>query len=506
VTPFGSLSIRGKLVGVILLTTALSLLGGFAFVTVNDVRGFKQDMAEGTVLMARVIGDHSVSALTFGDRPEAAKILARLEALPAVEAAHLYDREGALFASFARTPGDPAPPAAAEAQHEFRGQRLHVFEPVVYQNERYGSIHVAASTLPLEHKIRRHLLILLAVLLALIFASIIFALRLQRIISEPILSLAETARWVSRTHDYSVRVEKTGADEIGALCDGFNDMLGELGKTHAELRDKSALLETLYAQEREASRNLQELNEMKTSFLVVTSHELRTPLTIIRGYTEALLGGILGSVSEAQRNSIAACQRMAYRMVETLANIQQMLEINEGLMVANPTAVDLRAAASEILEGLAPFVAQRRQRVSMDAPEAVHVTADKDKLEIVLVNLLQNAIKFTQDGGEIRVRLLSEPQAAHLIVEDTGIGIDAAELPRIFERFYPSADWLHHRSGKFQFEARGSGLGLAIAKSYVEAHGGRIWAESAGRGKGSAFHLVLPFGAKEQAVSVATVS
>src|SRR5207245_3977992 len=100
--------------------------------------------------------------------------------------------------------------------------------------------------------------------------------------------------------------------------------------------------------------------------------------------------------------------------------------------------------------------------------------------------------KFTPDAGEIRVRVTEDAEDVHITVEDTGIGIDSTELERIFEKFYTSPDPSHHTSGDYKFEARGTGLGLSIAKSYVEAHGGRIWAESAGSGKGSRFHILLP--------------
>lgn len=486
------LSIRDKLVGSILLTTTLCLSGGFAFVIAIDIRGFKREMVDSTVFMARVVGDHTVAALAFGDRTEAEKVLRTLEGVPNVEVARLYDTRGEVFATFIRTPTGRFPPLPPGAYHEFHEGLLHVFEPVVGQGERYGAIHLAASTRPLGEKVRRHLWVMLGALTALILLSVPLAVALQRALSEPILRLADTARWVSRTHDYGVRVAKTSEDELGVLCDGFNEMLGELGRKTEELKEKGAMLETLYRQEREVTHTLQALNEMKTNFLVVTSHEMRTPVTVIRGYLEALLGGVVGRLSDAQRDALAACQRMVYRMVEAIANIQQMLEVNEGFVVAKPAAVDLRATAREMLEELAPFIDQRRQRVVLHAPEAVHVTGDQDKLEFVLVHLIQNAIKFTPDGGEIRVVLTADPEDAHLTVQDTGVGIDPREIERIFERFYTTVDHIHHKSGRYQFEARGSGLGLAIARSYVEAHGGRMWAESEGRGQGSRFHVVLP--------------
>src|SRR5262249_6648072 len=146
---------------------------------------------------------------------EAAKVLAKLQGVAGVEAAYLYDAQGEVFAVFDRSGARDAPPPRAEASREFAGGRLHVFEPIAYQNERYGTLYVAVSTQALDAKTRRPLLVMPAPLLALILLSWLFALRPQRIVSEPILSLATTARWISDSHDYSVRVAKTGDDEIG---------------------------------------------------------------------------------------------------------------------------------------------------------------------------------------------------------------------------------------------------------------------------------------------------
>ena len=496
-TRYADLSIRSKLLGAILLTTSLSLLVGFGFVFVSDVRTFRADMAESSTLMARLVADHAVGPLAFRDRVEAERILSRLAVHPGIEAAELFDAQGRVFARFRTLPPD-APPPDGGPTRAFVGDHLHVFEPVAHGADQYGALRLVTSTAGLREKIRRHLLVLGGAFALLVLLSLAFAWRLQRALSDPVLRLTETVRWISAAHDYSVRVPKSGSDEVGVLCDGFNEMLAELGRKNAELRDKGALIEELFKQERQVSRTLEELNEMKTSFLVVTSHELRTPLTVIKGYNEALLGGVLGRLSEQQRKALEACERMLHRLVEVVGKIQQMLDAGQGPGRAPVGSVELRGRAGEVLAELEPFVAQRRQTLHTDAPEAVHVPAQREKLEYVLVGLLQNAVKFTGDEGEVRLSILREGDAVRITVADSGIGIEPEHLERIFESFYTSTDTLHHRSGRFQFGARGASLGLAIARSYVEAHGGRIWAESEGRGRGARFHVVLPLAARKR--------
>jgi signal transduction histidine kinase/ligand-binding sensor domain-containing protein len=284
------------------------------------------------------------------------------------------------------------------------------------------------------------------------------------------------------------------------------NLYGTLEEKNMMIVESLHEIEELYKNEQEVTRALQELNQMKTNFMIVTSHEMRTPLTILKGYHELLLDGYLGTLSAAQQNSISTCQRTIDRLIESFNDSLEMLKIDEGRVVLKLTKLDLKATLKEILEELASFTEQRKQDVRLEAPDKMYaISADSEKVRLILLNLIQNAIKFTPDGGRICVSLASEPDGAHITVEDTGIGLERTELERIFEKFYTSPDPSNHTSGEYQFGARGTGLGLAIAKSYVEAHGGRIWAESAGSSKGSSFHVILPVKAQAAAASQSEV-
>jgi signal transduction histidine kinase/ligand-binding sensor domain-containing protein len=271
------------------------------------------------------------------------------------------------------------------------------------------------------------------------------------------------------------------------------DLYGALEEKNMMIVESLHEIEELYKSEQQVSRALQELNQMKTNFMIVTSHEMRTPLTILKGYHELLVDGYLGEISLNQKNSLTACQRTIDRLIQSFNDSLEMLKIEEGRVALNLTSLNLNAITEGIIEELSCFIEQRRQNIRLEAPDRPpSISADAEKLRLVLINLIQNAIKFTPDQGDIQINIASEPGGVHIIVRDSGIGIETTELERIFEKFYTSPDPSNHTSGEFQFEARGTGLGLAIAKSYVEAHGGRIWAESAGSGKGSCFHIMLP--------------
>ncbi|MBX7224349.1 MAG: GAF domain-containing sensor histidine kinase [Blastocatellia bacterium] len=244
--------------------------------------------------------------------------------------------------------------------------------------------------------------------------------------------------------------------------------------------------------EKQLTRMMQELDRMKTNFLIVTSHEMRTPLTVIKGYAETLAEGYLGALNAVQQQSTETIVRMVDRLVGTFSDILEMLHINQGKMQLRPTEMDLALVIREVLRELSGFVEQRHQAIEMTGPDSLVLVADRDKLFLVLMNVIQNAIKFSFDEGRIQVDFNRQGETIHLTITDNGIGIEPNELERIFELFYTTTNTLTHKSGRYEFSARGSGLGLALAKNYVEAHEGYIWAESEGQNQGSRLRIVLP--------------
>lgn len=263
------------------------------------------------------------------------------------------------------------------------------------------------------------------------------------------------------------------------------------------LRQRNALLEQLFANEQQVTKTLKELDGMKTSFMVVTSHEMRTPLTILKGYHDMLSRMPITKLTEAQNQSLAkalkTCHRTVDRLINSINDILQMLKIDERQMALKPTKVDIVQILEEILAELQIFVEQRQQDLQLIVPgQRPKVMVDVEKTRLIFLNILQNAIKFTPDNGAIKIEFQQQPAQLLVAIKDTGIGIQANDLARIFDKFYTGLDPSQHTSGQYKFEARGVGLGLSVAKGYVEAQGGKIWAESAGAGQGSCFYILLP--------------
>ncbi len=271
------------------------------------------------------------------------------------------------------------------------------------------------------------------------------------------------------------------------------DLYGELEEKNVVISESLKELEKLYQNELKVIESLEKLSEMKSNFISVISHEMRTPLTVLKGSLEALLDGGIGKLTNLQNRRLSSCLKMTDRLITTLNDVLEILKISENKYELKMSEISMRSLVQSVIDELNIFIEQRNQTVSLDIPESLPlIFADSGKIRLVMLNLIQNAIKFTHDSGKITVKMFTETKNLHIIVEDEGIGISEEDLEQVFEKFYTGSNTDNHSSGKFQFNSRGMGLGLNIAKGYVEAHKGRIWAESPGIGKGSCFHVLLP--------------
>jgi signal transduction histidine kinase len=241
------------------------------------------------------------------------------------------------------------------------------------------------------------------------------------------------------------------------------------------------------------------MDKMKKDFVILAGHELRTPTTLIYGYTSLLKMELQQrGASDDQLNNvidrITAATRRLNEVVDAVINIS-LIDSEQLELVFKP--VDLAAMVQAIAADLQPVVRQRNlQLVIGDLSSVPPLSADPNYLRRAIINLLDNAIKYTPDGGTVRLDTLPEQEAIHLVVADTGIGIDRAEQDRIFDKFYVLEDTQFHSTSRSDYLGGGFGLGLAVAHGIIRAHGGRIWVESEGldaaRLPGSRFHILLP--------------
>ncbi|MGI9146048.1 MAG: ATP-binding protein [Chloroflexota bacterium] len=229
---------------------------------------------------------------------------------------------------------------------------------------------------------------------------------------------------------------------------------------------------------------LKELDRMKTELLGTVSHELRTPLGSIKGYATTLLTHGNKLKREEQREFLEIIDSEADRLRELIENLLDMSRLEAGVLRIDKNPVRLSGVVQEVTRKV-QLAAPNHTLEVVWPPEDPLVNADQRRIYQVVQNLLTNAVKYSPDGGCIALSAESDHRTLVVSVADQGLGMPTAELDRIFDRF-------HRVHGEMSRVIGGTGLGLAICKGLVEAHGGRIWAESAGEGKGSIFKFTLP--------------
>jgi signal transduction histidine kinase len=252
-------------------------------------------------------------------------------------------------------------------------------------------------------------------------------------------------------------------------------------ETLAALAAQAIKNASLQRKVRATSIELAELERLKTDFVAITSHELRTPLGLILGHA-TFLHELAGGQYEEQLDMII---RNATKLKEIVENLSDVENLQTGAAHVRSQKISLAKIVNDVILTFQDEAKSRNITIQAETGDApFHLEADEAKLAIALSNLIKNALQFTEAGGHVTVTLQEDAGHYQVSVTDDGIGIPARDLPRIFERFFQVETHLTRRYG-------GMGLGLSVAKSIVELHGGRIWAESE-EGKGSTFTFLLP--------------
>jgi heavy metal sensor kinase len=380
----------------------------------------------------------------------------------------------------------PSPSAtfsATLAAEPTQGQaREHISVRQVYQIEQSQlftyAIEVTLSD-PYTFKastIRDVTWLLIVIGVVVLAIAVVLAAWLTRRFTTPLRRLTEASRRLAEG-DLSSRVPSrqalTGSAEIAELSLQFNTMA-------AQLQDSVDIIR----RDRDRSRD----------FLADVSHELRTPLAALRTFNELLLDHA-GSEPETRREFLQSSQGQIERLDWLAQNLLELSKLDSGLVLLDLRPDDLRAAIESAVEQAEAAAQRRGVRLTLHLPDApVRIRHDPQRIGQVVGNLVGNALKFTPRNGSVDVELRPSAEGAEIEVRDTGVGIDPAELPHIFERFYRGAQANEARGS-------GSGLGLAIVKSIVDMHGGRISVESR-LGTGTTFLVTLPRDPRTETVGV----
>ena len=457
---FKDIPIRRKLITIILLiSVAVMVLARVAFFTYEFLT-FRQATTQQLSTVGGVIAANSTAALAFDNQDDAREILAALRTEPHITVAALYDARGKLFAKYPADLADALfPTMPGQLGYHYQHLSLVGFQRVTQGGRDLGTLYLQLDTGSIMHRwFQNSIGIAVAVITVALVVAYLLSRTLQRQISEPILSLAETARAISDRQDFSVRAKKLGGDELGLLTDAFNQMLSQIQKLNQELEQRVA----------KRTAELEIANKELEAFSYSVSHDLRAPLRAVDGFSQAVLEDYGAQLPEEGRHYLKTIREGAQRMGMLIDDLLTFSRLSR--LPLKKQAVDMTSLAHEALHELN---GQRDGRqIDVRINDLPRCEGDSALLKQVWINLLSNAIKYTQKREAAVVEVGSREDKGEKIyfVSDNGTGFDmkyAHKLFGVFQRL--------HRADEFE----GTGVGLAIAQRVVHRHGGRIWAQAA---------------------------
>ena len=476
---YARLSIRKKIIvliaGVAGIATLISMLLSF-FIELNL---FQSRLLEEYQTTARMTAGNLEAAILFDDPRDASDVLSVLSAQQFIESSGVYLPDGTVFTSYVNEELEPEQDTPAFSTKTGIGDgKIYVREVIENNGTPVAYLILQANQGELNAFKFARSAIFVSLMFLSIATAIVLAKRLGAGLSKPVIDLAQTARRITEDQDVSTRQVRTSDDETGQLVDAFNEMMEQIE------RRSIALVK--------AKENAEASNRAKDDFLSVISHELRTPLNPIIGYVEILLRN---AQSEEDRKKLGLVKQYAEHLQNLIDRVIDFSRFERGTVFVGSEPVNYKRLCQNVINLLEQQAKSKEVQLiceHVDDAEAFKdrdtISTDKVKLQQILLNLVSNALKFTESGSVTLKTKTYLERSKHakirIEVQDTGIGIEAKDREKVFKPFSQIDSSLSRQYS-------GMGLGLAITEKIVLAMGGEIGFQSE-KGKGTTFWLDLP--------------
>ncbi len=469
--------LKTKLLFLTLFTSALGIALVCASLIFVENRNYRKQLESELHVIAGILVEQSAAALVFGDNEQLGNIISSLDRIQTIRQACVYDQQGKVMSSLASTDQQPCPPLNQQLEVGFVDDVYRLLMPVALDNEVVGQLLLTSHLEVLRGHIRTFVFVAVGIGAVILIALVFLALRLQRIVSEPILKLSKTAERIAQDHDYSIRAPVSGTDELGRLGNTFNEMIGTIQQQNRRIVDSRDSLErTVNARTRELSMANKELE----AFSYSVSHDLRQPLRAVEGFGQALEEDCGDQLNETGRDYLRRIRAASVRMAGLIDGLLILSRVSRQPM--EDQTIDLSELLREIADEL--------EGIGDDVPTDIHiqpgirVVGDSRMLRVAFQNLLANAWKYSarEEKRVIEVTARKEGRWIAIEVRDNGVGFDMRYIDKLFVAF----NRLHAPS-----DFGGTGIGLATVYRVVRRHHGDITATSE-VGKGASFVVKLP--------------